>query len=37
MTKQEAGRLGGQETVKRYGNSHMKRLAKMGAAAFHQK
>jgi hypothetical protein len=37
MTKQDAGRLGGQVTVRRYGNSHMKRLAKMGAVAFHKK
>lgn len=31
MTRQEAGRLGGQATVKKHGTSHMRAIGKQGA------
>lgn len=37
MNKAEAGKLGGESTVKKHGNAYMKELAKRGAAAFHAK
>lgn len=37
MSKADAGRKGGNTTVKKYGRKHMKALAQKGAAAFHAK
>ena len=37
MNKAQAGSIGGQATVKKYGKSYMKQLARKGAEAFHKK
>lgn len=37
MNKSQAGSLGGQSTVKKYGKPYMTALARKGAAAFHKK
>lgn len=36
MTKQEAGRLGGQQTVARYGPAYMSGIGQKGADSFHR-
>lgn len=37
MNRSEAGRKGGLATVKKHGRKHMKRIAALGAEAFHKK
>lgn len=37
MTKSEAGKKGGNSTVKNHGRKYMKELGRKGAAAFHAK
>ena len=37
MTKSEAGRKGGLNTVKKHGRDHMRALGRKGAKAFHEK
>jgi hypothetical protein len=37
MTKSQAGSIGGNATVKKYGRSYMSTLAAKGAKAFHAK
>ena len=37
MTKEQAGRLGGQATAKKYGKNHMSKIGKLGAQATFEK